>query len=285
MTALRQRMLEDMRLRGLSPKTQEAYVGAVRQLAAYCHKPPDQITEEELRQYFLYLTDVKHVAPSTFTLALCGIKFLCQHTLRRDWPTLELVRPVRDKKLPVVLSVAEVQQVLQGLHSVRYRVCLSTLYACGLRLQEGLRLQVGDIDSQRLLVHVRHTKGHRDRFVPLPPRILDMLRGYWLSHHHPLWLFPGRPRHASPAAIPMEASGVQRAFRAALLDSGIRKPATVHTLRHSYATHLLEAGVNLRVIQAYLGHASPTTTALYTHLTQPTEARVLDTINSVLEAL
>ena len=285
MTLLRQRMLEDMRLRGLSPKTQEAYVGAVRQLAAYCHKPPDQITEEELRQYFLHLTDVKHVSPSTFTLALCGIKFLYQHSLRRDWPTLELVRPVRDKKLPVVLSVTEVQRVLTCLRSPRYRVCLSTLYACGLRLQEGVRLQVGDIDSQRLLVHVRHTKGHRDRYVPLPPRILQMLRDYWRSHRHPLWLFPGRSRHGSLATDPMEVSGVQRAFRAALHQSGITKPATVHTLRHSYATHLLEAGVNLRLIQAYLGHSSPKTTVIYTHLTRDAQALASQAIERLMANL
>lgn len=280
MTALRERMLEDLRLRGLAPKTQEAYVGAVRNLAAYYHKPPDQITEEELRQYFLYLTDVKHVAASTFTLALCGLKFFFQYTLQRDWPTLELVRPVHDKKLPVVLSVAEVQAILSRLRQVRYRVCLSTIYACGLRLQEGVHLQVGDVDGQRRLVHVRHTKGRRDRYVPLATRTLEMLRGYWLSHRHPLWLFPSPHRDA-----PMDVSGVQKAFQAALRESGVAKRATVHTLRHSWATHLLEAGVNLRVIQAYLGHASPTTTAIYTHLTRQAEDRVVETINPVLEAL
>ncbi len=283
MTQLRQRMLDDLRLRGFSPKTQAAYLGAVRQLAAYYHKPPDQISEEELRQYFLYLKEVKHVAPSTCTIALSGIKFFYQHTLQRDWPTFALVRPAREKKLPVVLSIAEVQAVLKCLHTPRYRVCLSTIYACGLRVQEGVHLQVGDIDGNRQLLQVRHGKGNKDRAVPLPPYILQLLRGYWPSHRHPVWLFPSAQTAHRDA--PMNVSGVQKAFRLAVQESGVTKPATVHTLRHSWATHLLEAGLNLRVIQGYLGHASPTTTALYTHLTRKTEDEVVKTISQVLEAL
>jgi integrase/recombinase XerD len=285
MTALRERMLEDLRLRGFSTKTQEAYLGAVRQLAGYCHKPPDQINEEELRQYFLYLTGIKQVSPSTCRIALCGIKFFYQHTLRRDWPTLDLVRSTHEKKLPVVLSVTEVQSVLGCLRTVRYRTCLSTIYACGLRLQEGVQLQVGDIDSGRGVLHVRHGKGNKDRYVPLPQRTVEMLRWFWQSHRHPTWLFPSTHQTESCRNAPMNVSGVQKAFRAALHESGIAKPATVHTLRHSWATHLLEAGVNLRVIQAYLGHASPTTTAIYTHLTPNLEGQVIDTVNQVLEAL
>ena len=151
MSALRQRMLDDMHLRGLAPKTQEAYVGAVRLLAAHYRKPPDQITEEDLRQYFLYLKDVKGVSRSTCTIALCAIKFFFERTLQRTWSTLDLVRPQREKKLPVVLSAAEVGRVLCGVHQPRYRVCLATIYACGLRLQEGVYLQVGDIDGGRYL--------------------------------------------------------------------------------------------------------------------------------------
>ncbi len=287
MTPLRERMLEDLRLRGLSSRTQEAYVGAVRQLAAHFHQPPEHLTEDDLRQYFVHLTTVKQVSASTLTQALCGIKFFYQHTLRRDWPTLALVRAPHEKKLPVVLSVAEVEQVLRCVHLPRYQMCLSTIYACGLRLQEGVHLQVGEIDGARRLIHVRHGKGNKDRYVPLPPRLLETLRGYWRSHRDPTWLFPGILRSASQASAPMCESGVQRAFRAALHESGLPKPATVHAsrLRHSYATHLLEAGVNLRVIQVYLGHASPTTTALYTHLTQKAEDRVVETLTPVLEAL
>ena len=282
MTALRQRMLEDLRLRGFALRTQEAYLGAVRQLAAHYRKPPDQISEEELRQYFLYLQEVKRVAPSTFTIALTGLKFFFEHSLHRHWPTFALVRPPRERKLPVVLSIPEVQQILGCLRQPRYRICLSTIYACGLRLQEGVHLQVGAIDAERQLLHVRQGKGNKDRSVPLPPHLLEMLREYWRTHRHPVWLFPSPHQTIVRRDLPMDVSGVQRAFRAALAESGVTKPATVHTLRHSWATHLLEAGLNLRVIQHYLGHASPTTTALYTHLTRYSEDQVVATISQVL---
>jgi site-specific recombinase XerD len=285
MTPLRQRFIEDLQLRGLSARTQDSYVRVVRQLAEHYGKSPEVISEEELRQYLLYLKNEKHAARNTCTLALCSLKFFYQQTLKREWATLDFVRPAREKKLPVVLSVEEVRRLLSGVHQPRYRMCLSTIYACGLRLQEGVHLQVGDIDGERHLVHVRHGKGNKDRYVALPQRLLEQLRAYWRTHRHPTWLFPGAPRAGQLSLAPMCESGVQRALQAALRESGLTKPATVHTLRHSYATHLLEAGVNLRVIQAYLGHASPTTTALYTHLTQKTEAHMVETIDRVLEAL
>jgi site-specific recombinase XerD len=278
-------MVEDMQLRGLSEKTQEAYVGAVRQLAGHYGKSPQHIGDEELRQYFLHLTNVKQLTPSTIRVALYGIKFLFQHTLRKEWPTLDLVRPRREKKLPVVLSVVEVHRILRIIRRPRYRACLSTIYACGLRLREGVHLQVRDIDGDRMMVHVRHGKGAKDRYVPLPVPALEMLRRYWRTHRHPEWLFPAPTKSGVPlstAAKPMSVSGVQRAFKAALQESGIQKQASVHTLRHSYATHLLEAGVNLRVIQAYLGHSSPQTTAIYTHLTRKAEDLAIEAIHLVM---
>jgi integrase/recombinase XerD len=288
MTHLRQRMIEDLQLRGLSEKTQAAYVRAVRQLAEHYSKSPDQITEEELRQYFLHLKNVKQASRSACTVALCGIKFFFQHTIRREWTTLDLVRPSREKKLPVVLSVDEVRQVLGCLRREHYRVCLSTIYSCGLRLQEGVNLQVADMDSNRMFIHVRKGKGAKDRYVPLPERTLEMMRQYWSVHRHPVWLFPAPTRAGasiSAATRPMSVSGVQRAFKAALQESGVQKRATVHTLRHSYATHLQEAGVNLRLIQAYLGHSSPKTTAIYTHLTRKAEDLAAQAINLVMEEL
>lgn len=284
-TSLRQRMLEDMQLHGYAAKTQDAYVRAVKQLAAYYHKSPDVISEDELRQYLLYLHNEKCVSASTFTIALCGLKFFYEQTLQRTWHTFDLARPVPEKKLPVVLSINEVHEILSRLHRQRYRVCLTTIYACGLRLREGVSLQVGDIDSGRQLLHIRHGKGGRDRYVPLPEGALQLLRQYWHLHRHPVWLFPAPTRAGVPlsaATESMDESGVQRAFHAAVQASGIAKAASVHTLRHSYATHLLEAGVDLRVIQAYLGHRSPQTTALYTHLTRPTEQRALEAINRVM---
>lgn len=285
MTVLRQRMIEDMQLRGLSEKTQEAYVRAVRQLAAYYHQSPDQISEEELRQYLLYLKNVKGASRSACTIALCGLKFFYQHTLQRAWPTLELARVPRAKTLPVVLSREEVRRVLACLRLPVYRACLSTIYACGLRLQEGVCLQVGDIDSGRRVVRVRQSKGRKDRHVPLPVSTLDMLRGYWRSHRHAVWLFPARTAdglHPSQAERPVSVSSVQRAFRSALQASGVQKAATVHTLRHSYATHLLEAGVGLRQIQVYLGHSSPRTTAIYTHVTRQVDELAGEAINRLM---
>jgi integrase/recombinase XerD len=284
MTPLRQRMIEDMQLRGLSKRTQESYVRAVQQLAEYYHKSPEQITEEELRQYFLYLQNVKQAAPSSCTIALCAIKFLFQRTLQRNWPTLEFVRPALPQKLPVILSVEEVQRLLSCLRRAHYRVCLSTIYSCGLRLLEGVQLQVSQIDSSRMVLHIHQGKGRKDRYVPLPQRTLALLRGYWLSHRNPVWLFPSsKDGGMATATCAINPSGVQKALRKARQDSGVSKPATVHTLRHSWATHLLEAGVNLRLIQAWLGHNSLNTTAIYTHLTVKAEAMATQTINDVMD--
>ena len=282
MSALREKMIEDMQLRGFAVRTQEAYLLAVSQLARHYHKSPDQINEEELRQYFLFLKNEKQAARATCTIALCGIKFFFERTLGREWKTFEFLRPAKEKKLPVVLSVSEVGRVLGCVHRQSYRVCLTTIYACGLRLLEGARLQVKDIDGERKLIHVRAGKGGKDRCVPLPESCLQFLRLHWMTHRHPVWLFPSSREDRNQ---PMSASGMQRAFRAAVRESGVQKRATVHTLRHSYATHLLEAGVNLRIIQGYLGHASPGTTAIYTHLTSITEAQTRNTVDELVTSL
>ncbi len=288
MTQLRQRMIEDLQLRGFAPKTQEAYLRAVRQLTAHFKKSPEDITEEDLRQYFLYLKNVRQASRSTCTQALCGIKFLFQHTMGRDWKTFDLVRPPKEKKLPVVLSQEEVGRVLICLNSFRHHVCLSTIYSCGLRLREGVQLQIADLDSDRMLIHVHKGKGGKDRYVPLPDRTLALLRQYWQTHRHPLWLYPARPPQGMPlskAGKHISPSSVQKALRAACLASGVQKHVTVHTLRHSYATHLLEAGVNLRLIQSYLGHASLKSTSIYTHLTRDGEELAAKAINRVMDSL
>jgi integrase/recombinase XerD len=269
MSALRQKMIEDMQLKGLAVRTQEAYVNAVLQLSRRFKKSPDSINEEELREYFLYLKNEKRVADSTFSIALCGIKFFFEQTLKKEWHTLQLVRPDRKKKLPVVFSAEEVKRVLDCVHRFPYQVCLHTIYACGLRLLEGTRLRVKDIDSERKMIHVVEGKGGKDRYVPLPDHTLRLLRHLWLTHRNPDWMFPARNGLEA-----MDASALQKAFQAALRESDVHKDASIHTLRHSYATHLLEAGVDLRIIQSYLGHASPATTAIYTHLTPVTEAQV-----------
>lgn len=289
MTPLRQRMIEDMQLRGYSARTQECYVAAVRQLAQHYHRRPDQLQEEELRQYFLYLANEKKVARATATIALCGIKFFYEHTLHQNWTTLRFVRPQREKKLPVVLSRDEVRRILREIRIPVYRACLTTIYACGLRLLEGAHLEVPDVDSSRMVLHI-HGKGKKDRYVPLPEPTLAMLRSYWRTHRSHVWLFPAPTRHGLQHSLahhggPVTRSSLQSAFRRALLKSHISKRAHVHTLRHSYATHLLEAGINLRIIQDNLGHGSARTTQIYTHLTCEARASLTDPLNQLMADL
>lgn len=282
MSPLRKRMLEDMQLHGLSSSTQELYIRHIRQLAKFFGKSPELLTEEELRRYFVHRSQT--IKRATSTIDLCAIKFLFQTTLGRPWRTLELVRPKHSRTLPSVLSREEVQQVLGALRSPLYRAVLGTIYSCGLRLNEATQLQPAHIDSQRMQLRIRG-KGNKERYIPLPQATLELLRDFWKTHRSPEWLFPARPRQGQPLGRPVDGPTVQAAFRAALRQSGINKPARVHTLRHSYATHLLEAGVNLRVIQMILGHRSPSTTAIYTHLTPEVRAGALCAINALIDPL
>ena len=287
MSPLRKRFLEDMQLHGYSPKTQSCYLGAVVALARHFGKSPDLLTEEHLRQYFLHLTLEKKVARTTATIALCGIKFFFQSTLQRNWTCFKLLRPARSKKLPVVLSREEVQKILACVHTPIYRVCLTTIYACALRLNEGCSLQIEDLDTARMLLRVQG-KGNKERFVPLAQKTLEQLRQLWPSHRSRVWLFPAVTRHGFKYSVahnvgPIHHSTLQRAFRRALQHSGVAKRAHVHSLRHSMATHLLEAGVHLRVIQNLLGHNTPNTTALYTHLTPKVRKSVIAPIDDLLK--
>ena len=285
MTELRKRMIEDLQLRGMSERTQVMYVRAVRQLAEHYQKSPDKITEEELREYFLYCKNIKKWSRSTGTVALCAIKFFYEKTLKSDWTTLAFIRPPRERKLPVILSVEEVRRTLKKVHLSRHRVCLSTIYSCGLRIQEGTHLQIPDIDSSRMLIHINKGKAAKDRYVPLPRRTLQLLREHWKTHRNPIWIFPSPRRkglHKATADPPLSIRSVQLVFKEALRNARIYKQASVHTLRHSYATHLLEIGVDLRLIQVYLGHNSPKTTAIYTHLTEKSQELASKALNRLM---
>ena len=289
MTPLRQRMLEDMQLRGLSARTQGCYVAAVRQLAAHDRTSPASLTDDQLRQYFLYLANEKHVARTTATIALCAIRFLYEQTLHQPWPTRRFVRPAPSTRWPSVLSRDEVRQILGLVRIPVYRECLTTIYAGGLRLLEGARLQIADIDSGRMLFHI-HGKGKRDRYVPLPTPILPRLRDYWRTPRSREWLFPAPTRRGLRHSLaheggPVTRSSLQSAFRRAVLKSGIAKHASVHTLRHSYASHLHAAGVSLRLIQEILGHQSLRTTQIYTHLTPDVHATLTDPLTDLMHGL
>jgi len=269
-SALRQRMTEDLQLAGLSERTQYAYVRAVRKLAEHYRQSPAQLTEAQVRDYLLFLKNERKFSPSALKIAHSGIKFFYSHTVVRDWATLLKLRVPRHKTLPDVLSIDEVHRILDAVRTPHNKAFLWTVYSLGLRLQEALALQVGDIDSARMLVHVHRGKGAKDRFIPLPARTLIVLREYWATHRNPQLLFPATGRdhqQAATATEPMGKASVQGAMRRVVLQLGFRKSVHVHTLRHSYATHLLEAGINLRLIQQYLGHSSLQTTMIYLHLT------------------
>jgi len=287
MTPLRQKMIEEMELRGYAPRTIEVYVQVVAQLARYYRRSPDKLAEEEVRRYLLHLTVDKKIARGTFSMVLGGIRFFYHKALGHDWHGLDVAKPRHAKTLPVVLSREEVWRILDAVRMGVYRVCLTTIYACGLRLMEGAGLQIPDVDSARGVLRI-HGKRLKDREVPLPTATLQLLRAHWRSHRSPTWLFPAATRHATQYSVahdcgPVTRDSLQSAFRHAVKSSGLHKRAHVHTLRHSYATHLLEDGVNLRLIQEYLGHSSPRTTAIYTHLTREIRDAARDPINRLMQ--
>jgi integrase/recombinase XerD len=284
-TALRQRMTQDLQVAGLSDRTQEAYLRAVRMLADHYHTPPDRLSEAQVRDYLLHLKNDRHFAAASLGIAYSGIKFFYSHTAPRDWPTLKRLRIPGEQRLPDVLSIDEVRQLIAAVRTPHNRTYFQAVYSLGLRLGEGLNLQVGDIDGARMMVHVRHGKGAKDRYVPLPSSTLRALRDYWATHRHPTWLFPATGRDhrlAATADRPMERSSVQGALRRVVRELKFRKTISIHTLRHSYATHLLEAGVNLRLIQQYLGHRSLQTTMVYLHLTAASQERARARIEELM---
>lgn len=280
MSELRKKMTEDMQLRGFSAKTQKAYIDAVRGLAKHYRRSPDQLSEEEVRNFFLHLINERKAARSTVTVYLCGIKFFFEKTLGREWGVFELIRPQRRVKLPVVLSFEEVRHLLSLVVNPVAAMALRMIYSCGLRLSEGIHLRVEDIDSQRMLVHVRSGKGGRDRYVPIADRTLEYLRTYWAACRPRPWLFPVRS-----GCGPIGDTSLQKTFKAVVRQSEVEKSVSVHSLRHSYATHLLENGIDLRIIQEILGHRSPKTTSIYTHLTQKTVDRLQATVNHLMSEL
>lgn len=288
MTQIIQRFSEDLQLHGMSKRTQEAYLRAVRKLAEHYHKSPDQITNEEIRQYFLYLKNVKKHARNTTTIALCGIKFFCEKTLKKNFDVFNIIRSPKQKKLPVILTREEVQLVLKNIRVLRHRACLTLIYSCGLRLREATHIKVNQIDSKRTAIHIQQAKGMMDRYVPLPQSTLELLRAHYKTHRNPLLVFPAPGRggvYESNSTKPLPDSSVQTVFKKSLKEVGIRKEAHVHTLRHSYATHLLEDGIDIRIIQEYLGHKSIESTMIYTHLTPLIRNGVYQKINNLMNDL
>jgi integrase/recombinase XerD len=289
MTPLRQQLIAALHLSGKSERTQESYIREVHLLAQFYHKSPDRISEQELQRYFLHRKNVDNLAPASMRLCYSGIRFFSQHVLKRDWHTLSLIRPQITHRLPAVLSVEEVKRLLASATPFHNQAYFTTVYRLGLRLHAALFLQVSAIDGQRLQVHVHRGKGAKDRYVPLPAETLGLLRTYWKTHRHPTWLFPatGRNHQQSPTATtPMSRSSVQGAFRTAKYRARLTKMGVaIHTLRHSYATHLLEAGVNPRLIQRYLGHTQLETTMISLHLTHKGQEEAYERLNVLMHGL
>lgn len=281
---LYQRMSDDLHLAGVAKRTHDGYLRAVRQLADYCHCSPERVSEEQVRRYFLHLKNERHFATGSLRVAFSGMKFFYTHSCKRDWETLRTLKIQNVKSLPDVLTIDQVHAVINACRVPRIAVYFWTVYSMGLRLEEGLHLQTGDIDADRGLVHVHRGKGAKDRFVPLPESTLEVLRSYWLSHRNPRLIFPADGRNhkgASTTTRSMPPSTVQKPMKDIVDSMNFGKKISVHTLRHSYATHLLEAGVSLKVIQKYLGHSSLQTTMVYLHLTETAEADARTVINQI----
>ena len=278
MTPLRRRMAEDLRLRNLSPRTQECYLWHVAQLAKHFGKSPELLGPAEIRAYQLHAIETRHASWSWFNQAVCALRFLYGVTLRRSWAVEQIPHAKREKKLPEVLSTGELRRLLAAVANRKHQVLLRTIYGAGLSLSEALHLKVEDIDSEWMVLHVRQGKGRKDRQVPLSGALLEDLRGYWRVYRPTAYLFPG-----ARADQPMHPTSIQRTFQRARLLAAITRRASVHTLRHCYATHLLESGTDLRTIQTRLGHSSLSTTAVYLHVsTRPAHGAVspLDAIGS-----
>ena len=263
MTPLRQRFIEDLELRNLRENTKRAYVRAVTEFAQFFGKSPELLGREHIREYLLYLMREKKASESTYRQVLSAIRFLYRTTLGKDWVVAGIPHTKSDKKLPVVMSMDEVERVFNAITSLKHRAILMTAYAGGLRVSDVVSLMVSDIDSGRMMIRIDGGKGRRDRYVPLAKHLLVILREYWKAARPKTYLFPGRKegRHIA-------TNTVYLACKRATRDAGLKKKISTHTFRHSFATHLLEHGVDLRTIQILLGHRNLNTTAIYTHVSR-----------------
>lgn len=262
MTALRQRFIDDMTLRGLAPRTQRNYIAHVAHYARFFRRSPELLDQEAVREYLLYLLEERKLSPEAVNQHVSALKFLYLTTLEMPWSDADFPRVRRPHKLPVALSQEEIAQFFDHVPGLRYRAALMLCYGAGLRVSEAVAVKVSDIDSQRKLIRIEQGKGRKDRYAMLSPRLLQVLRTYWRAARPEQYLFPSprRGRH-------LNAASLQQACHEAWLRSGLRKRITVHTLRHSFATHLLENGTDVRIVQVLLGHSLLETTARYTAVT------------------
>ncbi len=265
MTELRRRMDNDMVLRGMAGTTREAYLAAVSGLARHYRRSPDRITDEEVQAYLLYLLQVRKNAWSTVNIAVHGLRFLYHVTLKQERGLCSIPAPRQRATVPHILSREDVSRILAAATNPRHHVMLATAYAAGLRVSELVHLKVTDIDSARMTIRVEQGKGGKDRYTLLSARLLDELRAYWRQARPRTWLFASRYTDQ-----PADPSGIQKAYTVVKRRAGVTKRGGIHALRHAFATHLLEAGVDVHTIQRLLGHRALSTTSRYFHLAHPT---------------
>lgn len=283
--SLYRKHLSALKRQGKAESTIDVYSRALRRLAEYFDCPPDMLSVEQLEAYFESLVSTH--SWSTVKVDRNGIQFFYKHILKRDWDWVEIVKPPQVKTLPDVLTLKEIERLINGTRERRYQTFILVCFSMGLRLGETLNIKVKDIDSERARLHVRQAKGRKDRFVILPDMALQALRHYWATHRNPQWLFPqGRnAQERRGAKTHMDRGGTQKSFKAIVEDVGINKDITIHTLRHCYGTLLTDIGIGLRSIQQQMGHECPKTTALYTQLSTYTQNDTDKRINGLLAKL
>lgn len=277
---------EEAQLRSLSEVTINTYKYRVKGLYLHYNREPAELSIHDIREYFLYLINVKKIGVETLRNRYYAIRFYfiyCRGFSKDDFNFMKVKKP---EKLPIILTKKEVRKILSHVKILDYRICLELMYACGLRIGEAIKITPADIDGERKILHVRNGKGNKDRAVPIPDNIYGKLRKYWLTHKNRMLLFPVRfSSDRVNTSRYIKRRVLQVAFKKALEESGVIRNATPHTLRHSYATHLLDAGVNIRVIQKYLGHRSLRATIVYIHLTNTTEVRCVELLNKIMSDL
>ena len=270
---------------GKSKSTIDAYSRAVRRITEYFDCCPDRLTTEHFKEHFSNL--IQTHSWSTVKVDRNGLQFFYKYVLNKEWKWVDIVKPPQVKSLPDILTSDEVSQIINNTREIRYQTYILIVYSMGLRLGEALNLKVGDIDAQRMRIHVRSGKGRKDRFVTLPDAALHALRQYWTTHRHRSLVFPGGKNAGEryKAKAPMDRGGVQKSFKVIVRSCNIHKKISIHSLRHAYGTHLVEEGLNLRAIQQELGHDSPKTTAIYTRLTEPVQQQTTKLINKMVSRL
>ena len=277
---LYQQHLTNLTLQGMRPTTIDAYSRAVRRITTFFDRTPDTLTKADLKCYFAQL--IQTHSWSTIKLDRNGLQFFYKHTLERQWEWLNIVKPPQVKRIPDIITNKQIGQLMTATKSLRYQVFFLVLYSMGLRLGEALNLTVNDIDSETMQVHIREGKGGKDRLIPMPKRTLDALRNYWKTHRHPVLLFPCFGQNKN---VPMDKGSVQKALKKVITELGIKKNISPHSLRHCFATHLLEQGIDLRSLQILLGHHSLNTTAKYTQLTSPKRKDNVLALNQLTDML